>query len=262
MNTILIVDDEAIVSAHLDEVLSGMGYEVVGRASSGESAVDMARKLQPDVILMDIVMPGAIDGVAAATEIKKSVDSAVVFLTAYADDRFIKRAAAADPFAYLIKPFREQELRACIEVALNKKGRYRQLESLLEKYHRVINSLEESIILTDIDGTVVYWSDGAAHNFGCHHSEKIGSSFTTLFEQSSQKKIAHSFAEFIMKDTDDDNRMRLSARCIHKDGHLFPVEWTLQSLHTRDGERICMMVMRHSGEERNSSRQSREDDRM
>ncbi|MHC9543978.1 MAG: response regulator [Vulcanimicrobiota bacterium] len=249
MNTILIVDDEAIVSAHLDEVLSGMGYEVVGRASSGESAVDMAKNLRPDVILMDIVMPGTIDGITAATEIRKSVDSAVVFLTAYADERIIRRAAAADPYAYLIKPFREQELRACIEVALNKKGRYMQLENLLEKYHHVINSLAESIILTDSDGTVVYWSDGAAHNLGHHHSEMIGSSYSTLFEPSSQRIIAQSFTELIMSNKDDDNRIRLSTRCIHKERRLIPVECSLQSMHTRDGERLCMFVLRHPVEE-------------
>jgi len=249
MNTILIVDDEAIVSAHLDETLSGMGYEVVGRAYSGESAVEMAKSLRPDIILMDIVMPGAIDGITAATEIRKSVDSAVVFLTAYADDRFIGRAAAADPYAYLIKPFREQELRACIEIALNKKGRYRQLENLLEKYHHVINRLDESIILTDIDGTVVYWSDGAAHSLGHHHSEIIGSSYTRIFDRPSQRIIAQSLTDLIIDNTDDDNRIRLSTTCLHKDGRLLAVECSLQSMHTRNGERLCMFVIRRPGEE-------------
>lgn len=243
MNTILIVDDEAIVSAHLDEVLSGMGYDVVGRASSGESAIEMARKLRPDLIVMDIVMPGAIDGISAAAEIRKSLDSAVVFLTAYADERFIRRAADADPYAYLIKPFREQELRACLEVALNKRGRYRQLESLLEKYHHVINSLDESIILSDREGNVVYWSDGAAMTFGYSHSEMIGRPFTPIFEPQSYKKVTNTFAGLDTADGGEPAKIRLSARCIHKDRHHFPVECTLQSLHSRDGERLCFLVI-------------------
>ena len=102
---ILIVDDEAYVSTQLEERLTSMGYDVVGMASSGEAAIDMAKSLHPDLVLMDIVMPGKLDGIAAAEIIKEEQDIPVIFVTAYAEDQFIERAKHVEPFGYIVKPF-------------------------------------------------------------------------------------------------------------------------------------------------------------
>ena len=137
MAKILIVDDEAYVSTQLEERLISMGYDVVGRASSGETSIDMAKSLHPDLILMDIVMPGKIDGIAAAEIIKEEVDIPVVFLTGYAEDQFIERAKSVEPFGYIVKPFQEREIKATIEVAIYKKEMERRLcES--EKRYRLL----------------------------------------------------------------------------------------------------------------------------
>jgi len=109
MSKILIVHDEAYISTQLEEWLISMRYEVIGRASSGEASIDMARSLHPDLVLMDIVMPGKMDGIEAAEIIKKEVNIPVVFLAAYAEDDLIQRAKHVEPFGYIVKSFQEKK---------------------------------------------------------------------------------------------------------------------------------------------------------
>ena len=121
MNKILVVEDESIIAMELEAHLTSMDYEVVGRASSGVEAIAKARELRPDLILMDIVMPGEKNGIEASEEIISEMDVPIIFLTAYADEEFIKRAKTVGPFGYIVKPYEDRELRAAIEIALYKK---------------------------------------------------------------------------------------------------------------------------------------------
>jgi two-component system, response regulator PdtaR len=118
MSKILIVDDEAIITMQLEERLSAMGYDVAGMAASGEESIEKARRLNPDLILMDIVMPGKINGIEAAKTITTELNIPVVFITAYADDEIITKAKSVRPYGYIVKPFNELEIKAAIEVAL------------------------------------------------------------------------------------------------------------------------------------------------
>jgi CheY-like chemotaxis protein len=122
MSKILVVDDEAIITMQLEERLSAMGYSVAGMAASGEDAVEKARSLRPDLVLMDIVMPGKMNGIEAAKIITKEMDIPVVFVTSYADDRIIEQAKSVRPYGYIVKPFNELEIKAAIEVALFRKA--------------------------------------------------------------------------------------------------------------------------------------------
>jgi CheY-like chemotaxis protein/DNA-binding PadR family transcriptional regulator len=122
MSQILVVDDEAIIVMQLEERLSAMGYTVVGMAASGEDGIDKARKLKPDLVLMDIVMPGKLNGIEAAKTIIDELDIPVVFVTSYADDTIIEKAKGVRPYGYIVKPFNELEVKAAIEVALFRKN--------------------------------------------------------------------------------------------------------------------------------------------
>jgi CheY-like chemotaxis protein/DNA-binding PadR family transcriptional regulator len=126
MSQILVVDDEAIITMQLEERLSAMGYTVVGMAASGEDGIEKARKLTPDLVLMDIVMPGRLNGIEAAKIIIDELDIPVVFVTSYADDTIIEKAKSVRPFGYIVKPFNELEVKAAIEVALFRKSYDRQ----------------------------------------------------------------------------------------------------------------------------------------
>ena len=114
---IFIVEDEGIVAADLEDRLKRMGYVVAGKAASGEKAVEQVATTKPDLVLMDIILKGEMDGVEAAELIQKQQEIPVVFLTAHADDPTLKRARLAGPFGYVLKPFDERELRGAIEIA-------------------------------------------------------------------------------------------------------------------------------------------------
>ncbi|MDO9539191.1 MAG: response regulator [Methanocalculus sp.] len=132
MSRILVVDDEAIITMQLEERLGELGYTVVGMAASGEEAIERARTSRPDLILMDIVMPGKLNGVDAAEVITQELDIPVIFVTSYADDTILEKAKTVRPYGYIIKPFNELELKAAIEVALFRKAKEREEQELRE----------------------------------------------------------------------------------------------------------------------------------
>jgi len=149
MSKIMVVDDEAYISTQLEERLTSMDYEVVGTASSGEGAISMAKSLSPDLVLMDIVMPGKLDGIEASEIITKELDIPVIFLTAYADDKFLERAKKVQSFGYILKPFQEKEIKANIELALYRKDKERLLlfEELVQKRTANLNKINKKLQL-------------------------------------------------------------------------------------------------------------------
>jgi two-component system response regulator LytT len=117
---ILIVEDEAIVAKDISVCLEKIGYEVLASFSKGEKALTFLEENTPDLVLMDIMLAGNISGIDASARIKKDYDIPVVFLTAYADEKTIERAKITEPYGYIIKPFKEIDLRTSIEMALYK----------------------------------------------------------------------------------------------------------------------------------------------
>ena len=120
MASILVVEDEKIVAADIRSTLTSLGYTVPGLVSSGEEAIPLVAQWQPDLVLMDIILGGQMDGVQAARLIRQRFGIPVVFLTAYADGDSLGRARDSEPFGYIVKPFTEKDLRSTIEIALYK----------------------------------------------------------------------------------------------------------------------------------------------
>jgi DNA-binding LytR/AlgR family response regulator len=118
--TVLVVEDESIVSKDIQQSLTKLGYNVVGSSSTGEKAIALASELKPDIVLMDIMLKGAITGIDAAAEIKANEGIPVIFLTAYADEGTLAKAKVTEPYGYIIKPFKEIDLHTSIEMALYK----------------------------------------------------------------------------------------------------------------------------------------------
>jgi signal transduction histidine kinase len=119
---ILIVEDERITSDHLRRLLKRLGYEVVGIASNGTEALDRLKKVLPDLLLVDIGLPGNFDGVQIAQKAREDYDIPVVFLTAFSDPDTIRRARIPEPYGFIVKPFVEEELHATIEIGLQQQG--------------------------------------------------------------------------------------------------------------------------------------------
>jgi two-component system, response regulator PdtaR len=124
---VIIADDESIIRMDLKEMLNGLGYLVIGEAGDGQSAVNLAREMRPDLIIMDIKMPG-LDGIGAAKILTEEKIAPVLFLTAFSQKELVDGAKEAGVVAYLVKPFRESELVPAIEVALARFSEFRVLE--------------------------------------------------------------------------------------------------------------------------------------
>lgn len=124
---VIIADDESIIRMDLREMLTNLGYLVIGEVGDGRSAVNLARELRPDVIIMDIKMPD-MDGIDAAKVLTEERISPVLLLTAYSQQELIERAKDAGVVGYIVKPFRESDLAPAIEVAVARFAEFRALE--------------------------------------------------------------------------------------------------------------------------------------
>ena len=179
---ILIVEDEAIVAEDLELAVTNIGYEVVGRAVSADAAVDKAVKLNPDLVLMDIVLRGEKNGIDASREIKEKVDIPVIFLTAYSDVGLIDRAKSTEPYAYLVKPFQERQLLASIETALHKSGVEKRLEESEEWLATTLMSIGDAVIATDAAGCVKSMNHVAERLTGWKQEDASGKPLTEVFK--------------------------------------------------------------------------------
>lgn len=117
--SILVVEDDFIIGEDIKASLEELGFRVPHVASTAREALGAAASQAPDLVLADIVLQGRKDGILAARQIRRSLGTPVIFLTAYGDDHTLELAKQADPAAFLLKPFRPRELNACIEVALH-----------------------------------------------------------------------------------------------------------------------------------------------
>ncbi len=128
---IMIVEDESIVAMGIKHKLEDLGYDVVGIVATGEGAVKTALKTVPDLILMDIVLKGDLDGIEAAQQIHKHQDTPIIYITAYSDEEVLERARITEPYGYILKPFKKSEINANIQMAIykHKKDRKRSEET-------------------------------------------------------------------------------------------------------------------------------------
>jgi PAS domain S-box-containing protein len=163
---ILVVEDENIVAVDIQDRLDALGYEVAGHAATGEDAVLLAHKELPDLVLMDIMLRGGMDGVEAAARISAELDIPVIYLTAYTDGKTLQRAKITAPFGYILKPFEERELLTTIEMALYRHRMERRIREHERWLSAVLGSVEDAVVATDPDGRVTYLNPLAEHLIG------------------------------------------------------------------------------------------------
>ncbi|MDA8288318.1 MAG: response regulator [Actinomycetota bacterium] len=191
-STVVIAEDEAIVRLDLREILEEEGYEVVGETGRGDEAVELARQHQPDLVILDIKMPG-MDGLAAAREINTVRTSAVLVLTAFSQRSLIEQARDAGALAYLVKPFQKEELLPAIEVALGRFAELRALEeenaSLADDSARAREQLETR-----------RWVDRAKGKLMDDHGMKESDAFTFIQRQAMSKRTTmHEIARQVVE---------------------------------------------------------------
>jgi len=206
---ILIVEDESLIALDLSRRLPKMGYQVCATVATGEEAVEHAARLQPDLVLMDICLRGAMDGIAAAAAIRAHGDVPVVFLTANSDEMTIGRAKLSHPASFLLKPFKERELHIGIDMALLNHGLRRELQTARDQLEQrvaertaelarandalrveldvrrrmeaqareqadLLAKARDAIYVRDLAGKVSYWNRSAERLYGVPAAEALG----------------------------------------------------------------------------------------
>ena len=130
---IMIVEDEWITADDIRMSLQSLGYTVSSVVSSGEEAIQKAEKDKPDLVLMDIMLKGKMDGIEAASQIRSCYNIPIIYLTAYADEKILERAKITEPFGYIVKPFVNEDLKIAIEIALYKHRVEKERKKLIEE---------------------------------------------------------------------------------------------------------------------------------
>ncbi|MFZ1755460.1 MAG: response regulator [Caldilineaceae bacterium] len=179
---ILVVEDENIVALDIRQSLNRLGYGVPTVAATGEEAVAAAQQWQPDLVLMDIRLRGKMDGIEAATKIRRDQRLPIVYLTAFADARTLDRAKMTEPFGYVLKPFEDQELHSTIEMALHHHKMERRLQENERWLNTILRSIGDAVIATDAVGRISFMNAVAEKLTGCLSEESSGMLFEHVLQ--------------------------------------------------------------------------------
>lgn len=188
---ILVVEDENIVAKDIQNRLKNMGYGVPAVASTGEDALEKVAQFHPDLVLMDIMLKGTMDGITAAERIRSQYGLPVIYLTAYSDESTLSRAKVSEPFGYLLKPFEERELYTTIEMALYKHKIERRLRENEQWLSTTLKSIGDAVIATDKNGRVAFMNPVAERLTGWRQSEAMGRDLEEIFNVIDERTRTH-----------------------------------------------------------------------
>ncbi len=229
---LLIVEDESIVALDIKQRAENLGYEVVDITSTGEEAIDKTEKFSPDLILMDIVLKGDMDGIEAAQIIRSNYKKPIIYLTAYSDEKTIQRAKLTGPFGYITKPFEDRELHSAIEVALYKHEMDNKLRENEERYRCLFEFSPDSILILDFQGKIKYTNQQMEKVLGINRSKIIDkslndftqielvdkykfSNLNSIVLQLLEKEEIGAFEVIVKKEEDDDIYLEMHASSIN-----------------------------------------------
>ncbi|MBI4287516.1 MAG: PAS domain S-box protein [Chloroflexi bacterium] len=178
---ILIVEDEGIEALDIQRRLISLGYATPDIVLSGEDAVKKAGETRPDVVLMDIMLHGKIDGVMAAEQIHGLYDVPVIYLTAYADEDTLRRARITEPYGYIVKPFRDREVHITIDMALYKHTMERKIRESEKWFSTTLRSIGDAVIATDKNGLITFMNPVAETLVGRKLEDLLNRKLTDVF---------------------------------------------------------------------------------
>ncbi len=195
---ILVVEDEIIIGMEIADRLKSMGYDVLRIVSNGNDAIKTANNEKPDLILMDIMIQGNIDGIETATQIRSTLDIPVIYLTANADESTLERAKVSDAFGYLIKPFEEKELNTTIEMALYKHRMEGKLRENEERFKSLVENSSIGIFRLSKEGRILHSNPTFIKLFGFTKlNELVGKEISDFFIGG--KQVMQEIADIVNK---------------------------------------------------------------
>ena len=221
---ILVVEDESIVARDIRNMLLGLGYKVTAVVSDPKEAIKSAKREQPHLVLMDIMLKGDISGVEAADKIYSGLNIPVVYLTAYADETTLQRAKKTEPFGYLLKPFEERELKSTIEIALYKFSMEMKLRERERWLTTMLKSIEDGVIATDKRGNITFMNPLAEVLTGWKQAKALDKPLNNVYKIIGAKK--ESKRALSIKDilTGDENLLPRDIVLVSKSGKRIPID--------------------------------------
>ena len=231
--SILIVEDEAIVAADLAGKLHRLGYAISGSTACGEEALALARERAPALVLMDIRLAGAMDGVTTAEHIRRECDVPVIFLTAHSDRATLERAKLTEPFGYILKPYDELELETHIEMALYKHQADEALRKSEQRFRAAFDQGGIAMAISSLDGRLLKVNAAFAVMLGyCDEAAMVTSSYLAFTHPDD---LAANRAGIQRLAQGDISTFRIDKRYFHQDGHLVWVDMSAVAVHDDAG---------------------------
>jgi len=177
---ILIVEDEGLIARDIEDMVRNAGYQACAVVGTGEDAVEKAETTHPDLVLMDIILRGEMDGVEAAEKIRERFNIPVIYLTAHTDENTLQRAKLTEPLGYTLKPVEQKELMTVIEMALYKHQMEIKLRERQSWLSTILQSIGEGVIATDPFGNLTFMNPVAEKLTGWNQPESIGKPLTSI----------------------------------------------------------------------------------
>lgn len=178
---ILVVEDETISARIMCKRLDTYGYIVSSIVTSGEEAIVKIQENRPDLVLMDILLEGKMDGIETAGYIKELFDIPVVYITGYMDEKIIERIKVTEPYGHIIKPFSDKELHITVEMAVYKFKMKKRLRDREELFHTTLKSISDGVMTIDNSGFITFINSAAERLTGWTHSEALGKHLNEVF---------------------------------------------------------------------------------
>tara|TARA_R110002096_G_scaffold77896_12_gene183529 strand:- start:28167 stop:30116 length:1950 start_codon:yes stop_codon:yes gene_type:complete len=172
--SVLIVEDERIVAKDIEHTIRDLGYRSAGIASSCDKALELAQRVRPTIVLMDIRIKGPVDGVETAVLLRKFLDVPVIFLTAHADTATLARAAQTSPYGYLLKPVRSSDIQSAIAVGLVKFRLERESRQREQWHSTLLQSIADAVVAIDAECRVTFMNKGAETMCGLAEKVALG----------------------------------------------------------------------------------------
>jgi PAS domain S-box-containing protein len=232
---IFIIEDDAIEAMDIKINLESMGYEVLGVAGSGKEALQKLSQSKPDLVLIDIVIKGAMNGVEVAHKIKNEFDLPFIYLTSHSEETTMEKAKITEPFGYVIKPFDVTELKYTIEIALYKHKMERKLESRLQYFKNVFDHAPIGIFHSTLEGKFIRVNHAFSDMYGYKSPEDLIKDVnrTTIAEK--LYRYPNRRLEYISTALKDDKWRSYKNEYIRKDGSIMIGELCFRTIKKDDG---------------------------
>ena len=256
----MIVEDEGIVAKDLQFRLQTLGYEVPEIAATGKSALEKFCSLSPDLVLMDIMLRGEMNGIETATEMRRLQNIPIIYLTAYSDDATLEKAKVTDPFGYILKPFDERELHTTLEMAFYKHKMEKKLREREAWLKTTLSSIGDGVIATDTEGKITFINPAAEDLTGWNNSQALEKKIDQVFrivDEETRDNISSPILKILREGVTVD--LGTNTLLVSRHDKTIPIENSASPIRNDSGEIIGVVLVFKNITERRQSEQRLKD---